>query len=488
MRLGVFAAVSAALMVTLAASSATKAASPAGRVVAMPRIAAPVVYAPDFVSAVATGVGMNDGGVMVGKLYQDTGCGPFCLPPQDTVVWKGGAPIVLPGLPGRAGTAVTGINRQGWITGYAGSYDFARAVLWKPLGEGYEIIDLGTLPGANMHSAATGIDDLGRVVGWSSPGNLPPGGAFLWTQAGGMVDLTQQGFPAESPAGISPGGTVATFRYWYRLGEPGSVTAMAPVPPGGWFLSAGPVAINDAGDQARALSIGLEHPFSYIFRYHHDGAGSWQQIDFSGTGPQSRGGIGSINTAKDITSTVTGSGQIAYGPNGLNQPLDGFLSGAYSGPVTVGGQMNASGQILAQLWVGLAGRLARLTPVEPCQTNCIRVRRLQLSARFHQDPNDPGHCTPGNSKEYNTVQAKLKVTSETGARLAGVVVTGRFMDQYWKNTVVSGTTNAKGLVKLALKGPCGVGTESFIVESATQGTRVFDKTVGVLDAAVLPRN
>ncbi len=456
--------------------------------------AAQIIYAPDFVSAVAYGVAMNNAGDMAGTSYKDTGCGPNCLPPLETVVWKAGVRIVLPSLPGFTGTAVTGINNLGWISGYAGSFDFPEAVVWKPNGNTYTVIDLGTLPGTNMLSAAKGIDDLGRVVGFSSPSNLPPGGAFLWTEAGGMVDLTKQGFPAETPVGISRGGTVATFRYWYHLGDPASVTAMAPVPPGGWFLGAGPAAINDAGDQARGLGIGIEHPFTYMFRYHHEGTGTWQQIDFTGTGPQSPGGIGSINNAQDITNTVSGGAQIAYGPDGINQPLDALFSPAYNSAIISAGPMNASNQILGQIWVGLAGRLVRLTPVTPCGTSCIRVSNLVVSATFHQDPADPGHCSPGNNKEYNLVKATATVTSETGAKLSGVVVSGRFMDQYWTNTLVSGTTStvsrttgANGVVQFNFKGPCGVGTEAFIVENATKTPLVFDKTVGVLAGSALPK-
>jgi hypothetical protein len=248
-----------------------------------------------------------------------------------------------------------------------------------------------------------------------------------------------------------------------------------------------PVAINDAGDQGRGLCIGNEHPFCYVFRYHHEGAGTWQQVDFIGTGPQSRGGIGSINDTQDITNTVSGTAQIAYGPDGLNQSLDALFSPAYNSPVIAGGPMNASSQILAQVWVGLAGRLMRLTPVTPCGASCIRVSKLVVSAKFHQDPNDPGHCTQGNNKEYNVVHARAVVTSETGARLSGVLVRGRFMDQYWTNARVSGTTNAKGVVQLNFKGPCGVGTEAFIVENATKAPLAFDKTVGVLAGSALPQ-
>ena len=40
------------------------------------------MYALDFVGTAATGWDMNDAGDVVGRSYTDTGCGPFCLPPQ----------------------------------------------------------------------------------------------------------------------------------------------------------------------------------------------------------------------------------------------------------------------------------------------------------------------------------------------------------------------------------------------------------------------
>ena len=443
------------------------------------------IYTPDLVSAVAYGVAMNDAGDMVGTSYTDPGCGPFCLAPLETVVWKAGVRLVLPSVPGFTGTAVTDINNQGWISGSAGVFGFANAVVWKPNGNTYTAINLGVLPGT-AHSVAIGIDDTNRVVGFAtaSSGFQTP---FVWTEAGGMVDLSKQGFPNEIPLGISSGGTVATYGHWYHLGDLASITAIAPVPPGGWFVVNSPVAISDAGDQARGLGIGTEHPFTYMFRYHHEGTGTWQQIDFVGTGPQSPGGIGSINNAQDITNTVSGGAQIAYGPDGINQSLDAMFSSAYNSAIASAGPMNASGQILGKIWVGLAGRLVRLTPTAPCGASCIKVSKLVVSAKFHQAPNDLGHCTPGNKKEYNLTHVRAVVTSETGAKLSGVLVSGRFMDQYWTNTLASGTTNAKGIVQFNFKGPCGVGTEAFIVESATKAPLVFDKTVGVLAGSALPK-
>lgn len=445
--------------------------------------AAPTVLAPDFISAVAGGVAMNDAGDMVGTSYTDIGCGPFCVPPQETVAWKAGRRIVLPSLPGFDGTSVTGINNRGWISGSAGVFGFTHAVVWKPKGDGYAAIDLGLLPGT-AHAVATGIDDSNRVVGYATntSGFQTP---FVWTKSGGMVDLSAQGFPNEIPLGVSRGGTVATYGYWYRLGEPGSVTAMAAAPEGGWFVVNAPVAINDAGDQARGLGIGTEHPFTFVYRYRH--SGSWQQIDFFGTGKRSPGGIGSINDAQDITSTVSGSAQIAYGPDGLNQPLTPLLSPAYGGALIVGGPMNAAAQIMAQMQVGLAGRLVRLTPVAPCAVSCIRVSALRFNAKFHQDPADPGHCTQGDKKEYNVATARITATDETGAPLNNVLIGGRFMDQYWTNAQVSGATDATGTVKFRFKDPCGVGTESFIVETAARDAMTFDKTSGVLAASMLPK-
>ena len=75
---------------------------------------------------------------------------------------------------------------------------------------------------------------------------------FMWTEGGGMVNLITQGFPGETPLGISPGGTVATVGHWYRLGDPGSVITLTSSP-SGFLLENSTVGINDAGDQARFL-------------------------------------------------------------------------------------------------------------------------------------------------------------------------------------------------------------------------------------------
>lgn len=237
----------------------------------------PSTYVADLVATASFGVAMNGSGNVVGTSYFDPGCGSSCLPPLETVIWKGAKRIVLPSVPGLDGIQVTGINAKNWVTGLAGPPGFTtHAVVWKPNGTTYEAIDLGTLPGTTV-SEAIGIDDLGRVIGWSTTRTFPPfASPFMWTEAGGMVDLAAQGYPDEKPIAISPGGTVLTSGFWYRLGDPGSAIAMPPPPPGFYPAGTGPAAINDAGDQARFLASTSTQSLRYLFRLHHDG--TWQQL------------------------------------------------------------------------------------------------------------------------------------------------------------------------------------------------------------------
>lgn len=446
--------------------------------------AAPPTYVADFVSTAATGAAMNAAGDVAGSSYPDPGCGPFCLPPLETVVWRAGQRIVLPMVPGFSSITVRSINGPGWVAGFAGVVGLTtHAVVWKPNGTTYQSIDLGTLPGTTI-SDAVGIDDLGRVVGWSTTANFPPNGSpFMWTEAGGMVDLSAQGFPDDRPLAISPGGAVATQLTWYHLGDPTSVVSMPPAPHS-FVVGVEPTAINDSGDQARFLISTSTENLRYLFRFHHEG--TWQQISFSGI-KNTPYGVGSITAGGDVTATIIGVGMIGYGPDGLTQPLVDLLSLAYKDRViTVAGPINATGQILAQVMVGRSVRLMRLTPATSCTALCSRVSAVQMQGKFVQDPHDPGHCTLGGSA-YNLARVKVTVTSETGAKLGGVLVKARFLDDYWTDAPASGTTNSQGVVSFVNRGPCGIGAVAFLIDSAQKSTRAFDRTVGILTSWVIPQ-
>ena len=441
------------------------------------------VYAADIVAPAAFGVAMNDLGDVTGTSYPDPGCGPFCLPPLQTVVWRGGVRIVLPLPPGFNEVHVRDINNQGWVTGFAGfPYTQTHAVVWKPNGATYQVIDLGVLPGTTK-SEGIGIDDLGRVVGWSTTNNFPPQGApFVWTEAGGMMDLSAQGFPDEPPLDISPGGTVATPSAWYRLGDPLSVTFLPP-PPQSFMVGTYPTAINDAGDQARFLVNTGPQNLVYLVRLHHEG--TWQMIS-GPTGGSGSYGVGSINADLDISATVLGTAVIAPGPDGLVEPLQDRLSPAYgSAAIVSGGPINASGQILSRVMIGNSARLMKLTPAQGCQSNCVVVSSVLMRGKFIQDPSEPGNCSP-EGEAYNVVKTRVSVKDENGAPLPGVVVQARFLDDYWTNKVVTATTSSAGTATFNNKGPCGVGAVAFLVDSVEKAPRVFDRTTGKVTAFVIP--
>jgi len=442
-------------------------------------------YVADFVSTAATGVAMNEAGDVTGTSYLDVGCGPFCLPPLETVVWRGADRIVLPDIPGFSDIYVSSINAQGWVAGFAGfPYTTTHAVVWIPNGNTYQAIDLGTLPG-HTTSYAVGIDDLGRVVGWSTTSNFPYNGSpFMWSESTGMIDLSAQGYPDDTPLAISPGGAVATQFTWYLLEDPNSVVTM-PSPPQGFGVGTYPTAINDTGDQARFLWSTGPQNLRYLFRFHHEG--TWQQISFTGNGNLAPYGVGSINAAGDVSATVLGTGMIAYGPDGLTQSLTPLLSPAYQGSdVTFGGPITESGEILAMVMIGRSQRLMRLTPAQSCTNGCIQVSNLVLRARFIPDPNDPDHCYE-NGIMFNVAKVRLTVTSETGAPVRRALVTGRFLDDYWTNEPVSGMTNSSGVVSFPYTGLCGVGAIAFLVDSVTKGDLVFDRTVGILTDWAIPQ-
>ena len=431
------------------------------------------IYVVDFVSTAAFGAAMNDAGDVTGSSYPDPGCGSTCLPPLETVVWKGGQRIVLPSVPGLSGVTTSGINNLGWISGFGGFFGFGHAAAWKPSGSTYTPIDMGLLPGTTS-SIAIGIDDNNRAVGYASTssGVQTP---FVWTETAGMVNLITQGFPAETPLGISPGGTVATIAHWYDLGDPGSVLALTS-PPSSFLLENSTVGINDAGDQARFLVNTGPENLVYPFRYHD---GAWQQIGFAGTGHLSLAGVGSINDAQDITATVQSTGMIAAGPSGLLQDLADLVSPAYAGSVlTTVGPMNASGQILARMIIGQSGqRLVKLVPGQPCTSNCIQVTNVQMQGK------GPAFCDQGSAQ----AKAKLTVKSEAGVPLSGVRVTGHFFDDYWLDETVVGRTNSNGQVTFKHVGPPCVGAIAFLVTNAgARPARTFDRTQGILTNYVIP--
>jgi hypothetical protein len=243
-------------------------------------------------------------------------------------------------------------------------------------------------------------------------------------------------------------------------------------------------AINDNGDQAHLLVSVSGQNLRYPYRLSN--GGSWQLLTSLGSGNLTRSGIGSINAAQDVTFTAASTGFVAAGPADLGQPLAPLISPAYAGAtVSEAGVMNATGQILAQAFIGRSPRLVKLAPTSPCSSHCLVSSALQMTAQFVQDPAFPGSCFQG-GKMYNQSSATVTITDEAGAPLAGAQLSGRFLDDYWTDRPVTGITNAAGVVIFSHKGLCGVGAIAFLVDNVSLDTRSLDRTRGTLAASVIP--
>jgi probable HAF family extracellular repeat protein len=87
-------------------------------------------------------------------------------------------------LPGRNCSAATGINNVGQVVGYSDCGAQVHAFLWDAT---TGMRDLGSLPPDNPHSFADDVNDLGLVVGDTLGGvGGPP---FVWDPVNGMRDL-----------------------------------------------------------------------------------------------------------------------------------------------------------------------------------------------------------------------------------------------------------------------------------------------------------
>ncbi len=180
----------------------------------------------------------NDTGLIVG--ISDTAednpygeafsCWPFFTPATPTrkicngFRWQNRVMTPLPPFPGGFNSYATSANNRGQIVGWAenGVHDPScipafqtlqfRAVIWQPDGSMQE---LPPLPGDST-SAATGINDLGQVVGISGDCEIAVGfgsaaHAVLW-QNGVPINLGDLGGHSwNTPAAISNQGTIVGF-------------------------------------------------------------------------------------------------------------------------------------------------------------------------------------------------------------------------------------------------------------------------------------
>jgi probable HAF family extracellular repeat protein len=152
---------------------------------------------------VAFAFGINDEGQIIGAsgLCSNTAVPPFANGAQaaHAVLWENdGSPRDLGGLVSGGSTNIaTSINGRGEVAGASQSSGGAlHAFLWTK-DKGMQ--DLGTLEGDSLSVAPCchTVNNRGQIVGFSIPGPLGSGRAFLW-QNGVMTDLNTL-LPKDSP-------------------------------------------------------------------------------------------------------------------------------------------------------------------------------------------------------------------------------------------------------------------------------------------------
>lgn len=434
----------------------------------------------ELVDANASPISVNAQGHILG--YQQTWpCGnpTLCAPETLPAVWRDGQALRLPTQAGLY-AAPAALSPSGMVVGSLTDYGSnAKAVVWSLNGASYGLQELGLLGLAQ--SAATAVDDQERVIGYA----LTPFVStkpFVWTAASGLTDLSAQGYPASRPWRISPQGWVVADAHRYRLGNPGSVSAL-PLPPTGYRpLTGQSLRVNDRGDLAGVLlTTSSSSNLGGMHRWL-EGTQQWQAL--GGALPLRSVGVSALEADASVLGLGLGGAILAQGPSGQPQALQDRLSPAYTsvGLLATAGR-DAQGRHVVAVTLGTLTRLARAVEAAPCTGACLRVSPLSISGTFISDPAAPGSCTP---KARQKVQTVATVTDAAGNPQAAVTVKGRYLDSYGLNQTVTGKTNTQGKVTLSHSGPACRGTITLLVEAATKKQWRFDRTVGSLNASVIP--
>ena len=434
----------------------------------------------DLVDANASPITVNAQGHILGY-QQSWPCGnpTLCAPETHPSVWREGQALRLPTQAGLY-AAPAALSPSGMVVGSLTDYGSnAKAVVWQWTGTSYAFQELGLLGLAQ--SAATAVDAQERVIGYA----LTPFVStkpFVWTAASGLTDLSTQGYPASRPWRISPQGWVVADAHRYRLGDPSTVTNL-PVPPTGYRAPTGQsLRINDSGDLAGVLlttssssSLGGMHRWLETTQ-------QWQAL--GGALPLRNLGVSSLEADATVLGSGLGGAIVAQGPSGQPQALQGRLSPAYSavGLLSTAGR-DGQGRHVVAVTLGTVTRMARAVEAAPCTGACLRVSPLSISGTFISDPAAPGSCTP---KARQKVQTVATVTDAAGNPQSAVTVKARYLDSYGLNQTVTGKTNTQGKVTLSHSGPACRGTITLLVEAATKKQWRFDRTVGSLNASVIP--
>jgi probable HAF family extracellular repeat protein len=189
------------------------------------RPGAPVGAVTDISGGLASSANaINDIGQVAGTAQFQTG---------SAFLWSARSGMVSLGtLPGATSSEAFGINNAGQVVGaaYDGfGRDHPRAFVWTPSSAGATtgiLADLSAVVG--FPSTATGINDIGQVVGYGLDASGIYG--FIWSERDGVIRIPSATLWAINAAGQAvgvlsdPPGTSRAFRWSFRTVPPDPVT------------------------------------------------------------------------------------------------------------------------------------------------------------------------------------------------------------------------------------------------------------------------
>jgi hypothetical protein len=329
------------------------------------RAQAPPSYTAEFLGPAIGATAINRSGQVI--LTQG-------LPPANERGFVAGpgsplAPLPLP--PGRTSSRVYDINDAGVIAGSVSSVSYAEpsfgaiAALWIPNGSGgYTIQELGKLPG-DVGSAATALNDVGDVVGYSQGGMFRR--AVWFTAPSGILDLDPIGI--FDPRAINDQRVLVDGSFTAkRLDLDTMIVEDLGVPTGlpTNYVATSAAAINSSNQVAGLAILATSTDCDRVAARYTDGIG-WEV--FSGCG--SSNGCGSINDLGDVTMRIILAPYVRFEGIGAYRIEDLIVAPVGQWYLYMGtGQINDARQIAVAGTNPTTGQsgLLLLSPVTPAGT------------------------------------------------------------------------------------------------------------------------
>ncbi|MEZ4654962.1 MAG: FlgD immunoglobulin-like domain containing protein [Candidatus Eisenbacteria bacterium] len=299
---------------------------------------------------------------------------------QRAFVVNPGEPLAyLPLPPGMASSEASGINDLGVVVGRTSSFsspEFSgRAIAWDPDGQGgYTYRLLGALPGQSI-SHATALNNVGDIVGYSSDGTFRY--AVVFTAPGGPSSLQSLGI--FDPVAINDGRVLVDRSFTVKRLDLDTMIPEDLGVPTGSYLATAAVAINEAGQVGGLAILTTSGDADRVAARYTDNVG-WEV--FSGAGASNS--VYDMNEDGDVVMRIYTGLYVRYDGVGtyLLEDLIANTDGHWFVSYLSGATMNSSGKLAVfatNQETGQSGTIL-LTPESPAEVGeTARVERLGLS-------------------------------------------------------------------------------------------------------------